>query len=89
MQGAPYLFESNGFKVNHAQAIQYLYELRTCGSKMGLARMLEWAERLGNPQNNLRFIHVAGTNGKGSVCAYLEKIYLQAGLRVSCFTSPH
>ena len=56
---------------------------------MGLARMLEWAERLGNPQNNLRFIHVAGTNGKGSVCAYLEKIYLQAGLRVGCFTSPH
>ena len=43
----------------------------------------------GNPQDRLRFIHVAGTNGKGSTCAMLESIYRAAGLRVGLFTSPH
>jgi dihydrofolate synthase/folylpolyglutamate synthase len=47
------------------------------------------AELAGNPQNRLRFIHVAGTNGKGSACAMLESIYRAAGLRVGLFTSPH
>ena len=43
----------------------------------------------GNPHDKLRFIHVAGTNGKGSTCAMLESIYRAAGLRVGLFTSPH
>lgn len=44
--------------------------------------------RLGNPQKKLEFIHIAGTNGKGSVCAYLESIFLEAGYRVGKFSSP-
>jgi dihydrofolate synthase/folylpolyglutamate synthase len=44
---------------------------------------------VGNPQNRLRFIHVGGTNGKGSTCAMLESIYRAAGLRVALYTSPH
>jgi dihydrofolate synthase/folylpolyglutamate synthase len=44
---------------------------------------------IGNPQNNLKFIHVAGTNGKGSVCNFLYNIYQKAGYKVGLFTSPH
>ncbi len=59
------------------------------GAKPGLERTRQLAAAVGNPQNRLRFIHVAGTNGKGSTCAMLESMYRQAGLRVGLFTSPH
>src|SRR5690242_9984180 len=75
--------------MTYAQAIQFLYSLRWFGTKLGLNNTLQLAERAGNPQHQLRFIHVAGTNGKGSTCAMLESIYRTAGLRVGLFTSPH
>jgi dihydrofolate synthase/folylpolyglutamate synthase len=75
--------------VTYAQAIQFLYGLRLFGAKFGLENTLKLAARAGNPQEKLRFIHVAGTNGKGSTCAMLESIYRGAGLRVGLFTSPH
>ena len=59
------------------------------GAKFGLENTCKLAALAGNPQEKLRFIHVAGTNGKGSVCAMLESIYRAAGLRVGLFTSPH
>src|SRR5437867_3923713 len=59
------------------------------GTKLGLENTFRLAALAGNPQNQLRFIHVAGTNGKGSTCAMLESIYRAAGLRVGLFTSPH
>src|SRR5881628_575066 len=71
------------------QAIEFLYELRLFGAKLGLENTRKLAEMAGNPQQRLRFIHVAGTNGKGSTCAMLESIYRAAGLRVGLFTSPH
>ncbi len=46
-------------------------------------------EKLGMPQKGLPFIHVAGTNGKGSVCAFLNSVFIKAGLKSGCFTSPH
>ena len=55
----------------------------------GLETPRRLAALAGNPQERLRFIHVAGTNGKGSTCAMLESIYRAAGLRVGLFTSPH
>jgi len=70
-------------------AIEFLYHLRWFGAKPGLANTLELAALAGNPHQKLRFIHVAGTNGKGSTCAMLESIYRAAGLRVGLFTSPH
>lgn len=70
-------------------AIQFLYGLRLFGAKFGLENTLKLAALAGNPQKKLRFIHVAGTNGKGSTCAMLESIYRAAGLRVGLFTSPH
>src|ERR1035438_678327 len=75
--------------MTYPEAIQFLYRLRWFGAKIGLANTLKLAALAGNPQSRLRFIHVAGTNGKGSTCAMLESIYRAAGLRVGLFTSPH
>src|SRR5260221_6164323 len=75
--------------LTYSDAIQYLYDLRWFGTKFGLANTLKLAALAGDPQNKLRFIHVAGTNGKGSTCAMLESIYRASGLQVGLFTSPH
>src|SRR3954469_19548109 len=75
--------------MNYSDAIKFLYELQLFGAKLGLANTFKLAALAGNPQEKLRFIHVAGTNGKGSTCAMLESIYREAGLRVGLFTSPH
>ena len=75
--------------MDYSQAIQFLYNLRLFGMKLGLENTRRLAAAAGNPERRLRFIHVAGTNGKGSTCAMLESIYRAAGLRVGLFTSPH
>lgn len=75
--------------MTYKQAIEFLYGLQAFGTKLGLDNTLKLAKLAGDPQNRLRFIHVAGTNGKGSTCAMLESIYRAAGLRVGLFTSPH
>lgn len=75
--------------MNYPSAIQFLYDLQLFGAKFGLDNTLKLAALVGNPQDKLRFIHVAGTNGKGSTCAMLESIYRAAGLRVGLYTSPH
>ncbi len=75
--------------MTYSEAVKFLYDLQLFGSKLGLENTLKLAGLAGNPQNQLRFIHVAGTNGKGSTCAMLESIYRAAGLRVGLFTSPH
>lgn len=75
--------------MNYSQAIAFLHGLQMFGARPGLERVQKLAAALGDPQKKLRFIHVAGTNGKGSVCAMLESIYRHAGLRVGLFTSPH
>ena len=59
------------------------------GANFGPENTRKLAALAGNPQTQLRFIHVAGTNGKGSTCAMLESIYRAVGLRVGLFTSPH
>lgn len=75
--------------MTYPEAIQFLYDLRMFGAKLGLENTRRLAELAGNPHHQLRFIHVAGTNGKGSTCAILESIYRASGLRVGLFTSPH
>src|SRR5206468_7619334 len=75
--------------MTYSEAIQFLYDLRLFGLKLGLENTFKLAALAGNPHEKLRFIHVAGTNGKGSTCAMLESIYRAAGLRVGLFTSPH
>jgi dihydrofolate synthase / folylpolyglutamate synthase len=59
------------------------------GINLGLSRIKHLLERLDNPQQNLPILHIAGTNGKGSVCAYLSAVLTAAGYRVGRYTSPH
>src|SRR6188474_1169273 len=75
--------------MTYPEAIDFLYSLQLFGTKLGLENTFALARLNGNPHEKLRFIHVAGTNGKGSTCAMLESIYRAAGLRVGLFTSPH
>jgi dihydrofolate synthase/folylpolyglutamate synthase len=66
-----------------------LYARRTFGVKLGLESMELLLAKLGNPEQELACVHVAGTNGKGSVCAMLESILCEAGLNPGMYTSPH
>jgi len=75
--------------MTYPEAIQFLYDLRLFGLKLGLENTFALAALAGNPHTQLRFIHVAGTNGKGSTCAMLESVYRASGLKVGLFTSPH
>ena len=75
--------------MSYSEAIQFLYQLQLFGAILGLETTRRLAHLVGNPQDRLRFIHVAGTNGKGSTCAMLESIYRAAGYRVGLYTSPH
>lgn len=68
---------------------KYLYSLKHRGAKYGIDRMLLLSDVLEHPDRKFPSIHVAGTNGKGSVCAMLESIYRTAGYRTGLFTSPH
>jgi len=75
--------------MTYPEAIEFLYSLQLFGAKPGLERAQRLAELAGHPERQLQFIHVAGTNGKGSTCAMLEAIYRAAGWRVGLYTSPH
>ncbi len=73
----------------YGQAVAYIDEIPRFTSKHAMAQTQGFLHRLGDPDRKLRIIHVAGTNGKGSVCAYLRSILEAAGYRVALFTSPH
>lgn len=72
-----------------AESLAYLYGLQQFGIKLGLQNVRELLDRLGNPQAGLPCVHVAGTNGKGSVSVLLAEILRHAGYRVGLYTSPH
>lgn len=74
--------------MNYAEARVYLDEVSKYGSVLGLENMRELLDRLGNPQDDLKFIHISGTNGKGSVLAYLSTILSGAGYRTGRYISP-
>lgn len=69
-------------------AIEYVKSLDVYGSVLGLDNMRILAEELDNPQDGLKFVHVTGTNGKGSVCAFLTSILKEAGYKVGSYNSP-
>ena len=75
--------------VRYEEALEYIHSVNWTFCKPGLERIGELCERLGNPQKNLRFVHVAGTNGKGSFCAMLDSVLRRAGYRVGLYTSPY
>ena len=71
------------------EALTYIHSVCWKGSIPGLGRTRELLARLGNPEKKLRFVHVAGTNGKGSTAAMLASILRQAGYRTGLYTSPY
>lgn len=78
--------------ITFEEAVAYLKDMPRFTVKKNPAdsRDLKWLlKKLGNPEQNLRIIHVAGTNGKGSVCAYMSSILQETGYRTAVFTSPH
>lgn len=75
--------------MNYQQAWQFLDQLQLFKIKLGLDSMQHFLERLGNPQQRLQCIHIAGTNGKGSVGATLHSILCAAGYKTAFYTSPH
>ncbi len=75
--------------MNYSDAIEYIHNTNKFGIKLGLENIRCLLERMGNPQKSLKFIHVAGTNGKGSTCAFINSILINAGFKVGLYTSPY
>lgn len=69
--------------------VKYINTPNWQASRLGLERIRKLLELLGNPQKKLRFVHVAGTNGKGSTCAYFSQILIESGYKTGQFTSPY
>lgn len=74
--------------MNYEESRVYLDEISRYGSVLGLENMKELLDRLGNPQKDLKFIHISGTNGKGSCLAYLSTILSGAGYKTGRYISP-
>ncbi len=74
--------------MTYEEALQYIHSVSWKGSRPGLFRITELCEKLSHPEDRLRFVHVAGTNGKGSICCMLAGVLKEAGYRVGLFTSP-
>lgn len=74
--------------MTYEEALSYIHSVCWKGSKLGLERTRELLGKLGNPEKKLKFIHIAGTNGKGSTAAMLASILEEAGYKVGLYTSP-
>lgn len=73
----------------YREAIRWLYGLESRGIKLGLERMTSAAEMRGHPEQSLKFVHVAGTNGKGSVSSMVDSVLRAAGYKTGLYSSPH
>ena len=71
------------------KTLKYLYSFERRGIKLNLENIRMLLKKVGNPEKRLKIVHVAGTNGKGSVCAMLSSILKEAGYKVGMYTSPH
>ena len=75
--------------MNYEEALEYIHDVSWRGSKKGLSRTRELLRLLGNPHKELKFVHIAGTNGKGSTSACIESILRCAGYKTGLYTSPY
>ena len=75
--------------MTYDEALKYIHSVSNFFCKPGLERVSELCEKIGNPQKALKFIHVTGTNGKGSVCSMLSSILMAGGYKVGLYTSPY
>jgi len=74
--------------MTYQQAVDYIHSTLKFGSVLGLDNIRELMGRLGNPQKRLKIIHIGGTNGKGSTCAFVTQMLMNAGFSVGMYTSP-
>ena len=74
---------------SYEELVSWLYGLQKFGIKFGLSKTSKLLKAFGNPHLGQRYIHIAGTNGKGSVGAMLESIVMKSGLKVGFYSSPH
>ena len=75
--------------MNYEEALNYIHSISWTFTKPGLDRIEELCRRLGDPQKDLKFVHVVGTNGKGSFCSMLDSVLRHASYKVGLFTSPY
>ena len=75
--------------MSYEETLRYIHSVKWQGSKPGLSRTRELLRSLGNPEKALRFVHIAGTNGKGSTAACLASALRSSGLTVGLYTSPY
>ena len=75
--------------MDYKESLKYIEETHKFGIRLGLDNMSKLLELLGNPQDKLNIIHVAGTNGKGSTCSFITSILKEAGYKVGLYTSPY
>ena len=75
--------------MTYEEVLSGIHSRKQFSSTASLERITRLMDRLGNPQDSIRCIHVAGTNGKGSTCAFIESVLRHAGSRVGLFTSPY
>lgn len=75
--------------MNYEQALAYIHNVAWMGKKPGLHGMTGLLEKMGNPHKELKFVHVAGTNGKGSTCSMIASVLKEAGYKTGMFTSPY
>jgi len=76
-------------RMSYSEAVEYLYSLQKYGIKFGLSKTSNLLKAFGNPHLGQRYVHIAGTNGKGSVAAMVESILRTSGLKVGFYSSPH
>jgi dihydrofolate synthase / folylpolyglutamate synthase len=81
-------YDTGEIAMNYQEAMEYMEKVGTYGIVPGLDSIRELCRRLGNPQEELKFVHIAGTNGKGSTLAYISSILQAAGYRVGKYISP-
>ena len=74
---------------SYEEAVNNLYNLQKFGIKFGLSKTSNLLEALGNPHKGQRYIHIGGTNGKGSVASFIGSVLKEAGLKVGLYSSPH
>lgn len=74
--------------MKYTEAVEYMESLSAYGIVPGLGNIRNLCEKLGNPQDDLQFVHIAGTNGKGSVLSYVSTILKAAGYKVGRYVSP-
>ncbi len=75
--------------LSYEEALEYIHGTLKFGSKLGLRNIGILLELMGNPHKKLKYVHVAGTNGKGSTVAFISRILMEAGLKTGIFTSPY